>query len=203
MQQFSFKQLVRTVLKFWYIPLVLALIGGFLSQRYAEKKYEPAYTAKTTILVKPRTENSNHLQQQIDGELSLMGTYRDLINSDKVMTRVHKNLKSVEDYQDSIANLKKQVTVETATDSLMMHIQVTGRSKQLAVKQANTVAAVFKKQIRTVSENSQATLMTKAQTKNISASKFSGKKAIVYGVLLGGVIGILVELVLGGLLKRK
>jgi len=62
---------------------------------------------------------------------------------------------------------------------------------------------VFKKQIRTVSENSQATLMTKAQTKNISASKFSGKKAIVYGVLLGGVIGILVELVLGGLLKRK
>jgi len=203
MQPFSLKQLVQTILKFWYIPLVLALVGGFLSQRYAENKYQPAYTAKTTILVKPRTENSNHLQQQIDGELSLMGTYRDLINSDKVMTRVHKNLKSVEDYQDSIANLKKQVTVETATDSLMMHIQVTGRSKQLAVKQANTVAAVFKKQIRTVSENSQATLMTKAQTKNISASKFSGKKAIVYGVLLGGVIGILVELVLGGLLKRK
>ncbi|ATO43442.1 YveK family protein [Loigolactobacillus coryniformis subsp. coryniformis] len=203
MQQFSLKQLVKTVLKLWYIPLILALVGGFLSQRYAEKKYEPAYTAKTTVLVKQKHENSNHLQQQVDGELSLMGTYRDLINSNKVMTKVHKKLQQVKSYNGSVVDLKKKVTVETSSDSLMMHIQTTERSKQLAVKQANTIATVFKKQITTVSETSQVTLMTKAHIKSVSASEFSGKKAILYGVILGGVIGIFLELIIGGLLKRK
>ncbi|MFC6170172.1 YveK family protein [Loigolactobacillus jiayinensis] len=203
MQRFSLKQLLKTILKFWYIPVVLALVVGFLSQHYAASQYQPAYTAKTTVLVKAKKENPNHLQQQVDGELSLMGTYRDLISSNKVMTKVHKALKNVKSYNGSVADLKKQVVVETNSDSLMLHIQTTDRSKRVAVKQTNTIATVFKQQIQTVSENSQVTVMSKAHTKSVSASSFSGKKAIVYGIVLGGIIGLFIELIIGGLLKRK
>ncbi|MFD0897527.1 YveK family protein [Loigolactobacillus binensis] len=203
MQQFSLKQLVTTVLKFWYIPLILALIGGFFSHSYAKRGYQPAYTAKSSIMIKLKHESSNHLQQQVDGELGLMGTYRDFISSSKVMNKVHKQLAQNKSYKGTISALKKGVTVDTTADSLIMHIQSTDRSKSVAVKESNAVAQGFKKQVATVSSTSKVTILDKASTKNVSASSFSGKKAILYGVILGGVIGVLGELIIGGLLKRK
>lgn len=202
-QNFSIKKIIKIVLKFCYIPLILALVGGFLSRNYAQSGYAPIYTAKSTVIVKPKHEKSRYLMQQVDGELHLVPTYQDFISSNKVLKVAQNNLEKIDAYNGSIASLQKKTVVDTKDNSLILSIQLSDHSKSLAVKQANAVATAFKQQISTISSTSQVKFITKATNKNISTSTFSGKKALLYGVILGGVVGIFIELIIGGLLVRK
>lgn len=195
--------LLKIVLRFWYIPLVLLIIGGFLSRTYAQKKYEPIYTAKSTVIVKQKHASSNHLEQQISGELQLMPTYQDFISSDKVMEKVHKQLKKSTSRSESVTELQKKVAVITKTNSLILNIQSSDRSKSSAIKQANIVAQVFKKQIHTISSTSQVRVISKARSKSVTTSGFSGKNPLLYGAIVGAVLGVFIEFIIGVLINRK
>lgn len=196
-KQLGLDEIFKLFLHFWYIPIILALIGGFFSYKYAQNRYTSSYTAKSTIIVKPKEEDNHYLQQQVSGELQLIPTYHDFITSNDFMNTTHKKLKKQYAMKISLSQLQKQVVVTTKNNSLIMTIESTDSKKSRAVKQANTVARVFKQQISKISTTSQMNFLSRASKKNVKISEFSGKKALLYGAILGVVLGLFVDFMLG------
>lgn len=202
-KQLGLDEIFKLFLRFWYIPIILALIGGFFSYKYAQNRYTSSYTAKSTIIVKPREEDNHYLTQQVSGELQLIPTYHDFITSNDFMHTTHKKLKKQYAMKISLSQLQKQVVVTTKNNSLIMTIESTDSEKSRAVKQANTVAKVFKQQISKISTTSQMNFLSRASKKNVKISEFSGKKALLYGAILGVVLGLFVEFMLGVIKNNK
>lgn len=197
-QQLSLKKITHIFLHFWYIPVVLMIAGGFFSRAYAQHQYKPAYKAEAVFMIGTKHENSKYLRQQVDGELKLLPTYQDFITSETLMTKVHKNLKQKHSISMSVAELQKNVTVVGNANSLIMTLGASGRSKEAAVKQVNTVVQTFTKQISTISSTSKVKFITKATSQNVkTTSDFNGRKAFLYGAIVGAILGLLIEFIFG------
>lgn len=178
-----FVQHVRMIL-IWTVGL------GVIAWGIAAFVIPAKYTATTQILVNQRNSNDNNGQaytnQQAD--IQMINTYKDIITNQVILKSASKQLAnpsgSQRAYALSVAKLKGSLTVRTQTNS-----QVFSLSAEAKVI-ANTVAKVFKKQIRSMMNVNNVTIVSEATTP--TSQSFPNKKLFA---LAGLVLGFLISYV--------
>ncbi|PPX65111.1 exopolysaccharide biosynthesis protein [Limosilactobacillus fermentum] len=184
-----FVQHVRMIL-IWTIGL------GVIAWGLAAFVIPAKYTATTQILVNQRNSNDNNGQaytnQQAD--IQMINTYKDIITNQVILKSASKQLAnpsgSQRAYALSVAKLKDSLTVSTQTNSQVFSLSAEAGNPTEAKVIANTVAKIFKKQIRSMMNVNNVTIASEATAP--TSQSFPNKKLFA---LAGLVLGFLISYV--------
>lgn len=184
-----FVQHVRMIL-IWTVGL------GVIAWGIATFVIPAKYTATTQILVNQRNSNDNNGQaytnQQAD--IQMINTYKDIITNQVILKSASKQLAnpsgSQRAYALSVAKLKDSLTVSTQANSQVFSLSAEAGNPTEAKVIANTVAKIFKKQIRSMMNVNNVTIVSEATAP--TSQSFPNKKLFA---LAGLVLGFLISYV--------
>lgn len=154
------------------------------------------YTATTQILVNQRNSNDNNGQDNNNhqADIQMINTYKDIITNQVILKSASKQLAnpsgSQRAYALSVAKLKGSLTVSTQTNSQVFSLSAEAGNPTEAKVIANTVAKVFKKQVRSMMNVNNVTIVSEATTP--TSQSFPNKKLFA---LAGLVLGFLISYV--------
>ncbi|MEX3620861.1 Wzz/FepE/Etk N-terminal domain-containing protein [Viridibacillus arvi] len=140
-----------TIYELWYLVvrykwkmLIFTLLGLILGAGICfniPQKYE----ARTDLLIKPITTNSNQplTSSEIDTTLRLMNTYKELLSSNLMLDLLNEKL----DKKMSKSDFMNNISIVSEENSQIISIVVMENQPQRATIIANTFATLFKEQI--------------------------------------------------------
>lgn len=157
--------------KHFKMLIVWTLLVGVLGFVVAKFVVVPKYTATTEILVNQKhTSDANgaaYNNQQAD--IQMINTYKDLITNQVVLSKVSRQLdsaKAVREYGRSynmpVDKLKNTISIKTQQNSQVFSVAVKTDDPDLSAATANTIAQVFKKQIKKIMSVNNVTIVSRA-----------------------------------------
>ena len=199
-------RLMAILRKHFKMLIVWTLLAGVLGFVVAQFVVVPKYTATTVILVNQKRSNDNNGQaynnQQAD--IQMINTYKDIITNQVILNKVSRELNSTEtareygrSYNMPVAKLKDAIKINTQQNSQVFSVAVETDDPNLSAATANTIARVFKKQIKKIMSVNNVTIVSRATEPdrpsfpNVKLFAFAGA---VLGLLLSVVYLIVKEL---------
>lgn len=185
--------LMAILRKHFKMLIIWTLLAGVLGFVVAQFVVVPKYTATTEILVNQKHSNDNNGQaynnQQAD--IQMINTYKDLITNQVVLNKVSRELnssKTVREYGRSynmpVAKLKNTIKISTQQNSQVFSVAVKTDDPDLSAATANTIAQVFKSQIKKIMSVNNVTIVSRATAPD-SPSFPNVKLFTLAGALLG------------------
>lgn len=151
----------------------------------------PIYDSAAQLIVQNKQAEgmATNLQNDINGNVLLINTYKDMIKGDIVIDAVQKELQDDYQYTYSNTELKKIIEVEQAQNSQMFRIIATSPEPRKAARIANVTASTFQKKAEDVLEVSKVTITSKGFVP--SRAIFPNNQLnLLIGAVLGMMLGI-------------
>lgn len=170
MEEFNISEFIKYYFSKIIIVILFVLIGTVASIYYMENVQVPMYKSQTSLVL-TRSNNSNATITQNDISLNknLVSTYREIIKSRRILSKVIGNL----NLDMTEKELSSRVSVTSANDTELIIISVIDESGSISRNIANEIAKVFKAEITSIYniENisivDEAVLATEAYNVNI------------------------------------
>ena len=148
------------------------------------------YSSSVDILVNRKTENSqaNLLQSQMQVDLQMINTYKDIIMSRTTLESVSREMRRL-GYDVTVQEAKKAIKISSKTNSQVFSVAVSEKTARMAADMAIVVADEFKKKVETVMSVDNVSVLSRA----IVNEKPSFPKVwlnVAAGVLGGLIIGM-------------
>ncbi|MFH5810788.1 YveK family protein [Companilactobacillus sp. FL22-1] len=151
----------------------------------------PKYSATTEILVnrKLSSEMQGAQFQQVQADVQMISTYKDIITSPTVLSDVNKQISGYPGYPGSMAGIKKSLTINSSQNSQVFSVTAKSTDAGTAAAIANTTAKVFKKKIGKIMSINNVSIVSQAET---DTKPVSPRKAlnVLVGLVLGVILGI-------------
>ena len=168
-----------------------ALVGVILSAIFTFFVVTPKYSARTQLLVS-RTQSNEIVQQtDINTNLQLINTYKDIIKGPVILDDVREKL----DVEMSHQALSDKVNIETKNDSQVFSLSITGENPYDAAVLANTIAETFRNKIGDLMKVDNVSIISEA-VPNLTPVSPNQKLNLVIGLMLGAMLGIGLSFVL-------
>lgn len=170
-----------------YILFAFAL-GFCLSSIYVNRFRTPVFTSSTTILLNQANENVQISYNDISLNKSLVSTYGEIIKSKRVLSQVIEEMKLDYLYRD----LYKMINVTEISDTSIIKISVTDEDSELASNIANSIATVFAREIVSIYNIENISIIDVAEPTDIpssrSAIKIIGISSLAFVVMASAII---------------
>lgn len=192
-------RLVALLRKHFKMLIVWTLLAGILGFTIAQFVVVPRYTATTEILVNQKHSNENNGQaytnQQAD--IQMINTYKDLITNQVILNKVSHELNSTatareygRPYNMPVAKLKNAIKISNQQNSQVFSVAVETDDPSLSAATANTIAQVFKKQIKKIMSVNNVTIVSRAAAPD--SPSFPNVKLFT---LTGAILGLLLSVI--------
>ena len=183
--------------KHFKMLIVWTLLTGVLGFVVAQFVVVPKYTATTEILVNQKHSNDNNGQaynnQQAD--IQMINTYKDIITNQVILNKVSNELSSAKtarkygrSYNMPASKLKNAIKISNQQNSQVFSIAVETDDPNLSAATANTIARVFKNQIKKIMSVNNVTIVSRAAAPD--SSSFPNVKLFT---LAGAVLGLVLS----------
>lgn len=193
-QTISIKQLLDLLKKRLGLIIAGGIVGLLIAGILAFFILTPKYSSQTQLVVTlPQTETTN--ANDVNTNLQMINTYKDIITGDLVTHEVAEKLASEYGLKLTSSELKALITVEQNQNSQMFSIVVKSTSPREAANIANVTAETFQANAKNVLNVDRISIISKA----VASSKaiFPNKKLILaIGLVLGLMLGVLLAVVL-------
>ena len=186
MEEVNLKELFTYYLKklpiIIFVTMVFILVGFF----YIKKIQVPMYHGTTTIILVQKSENnssSNSYQNELNINQKLVSTYSKIIKSRRVSEQVKNNLNldSV-----SVEGLANKIDVAGVNDTSIIKVSVSDKDNSLAMKIANEVANVFKREITNIYNLENVSIIDEAIVESTPYNINVKKELLLF--ILGGLV---------------
>lgn len=148
----------------------------------------PKYESQAQLIVKlPRAENSN--TQDVNTNLLMINTYKDLITGDLVMSTVKDRLESEYNVEMTTEEIREAIQIEQSQNSQMFSIVATDNKAVNAEHIANTTALVFQENAKDVMDVDKISIISNAQASMDPVSP-NNKLILAVGLVLGVMVGV-------------
>ena len=191
----SIKDLFNTIQKRWMLILLLTLGLGIISSVISYFVLTPVYQASAQVLVNEKGSNNSSLDgMQIKTNVDLINTYSVIIKSPVILEEVIKEL----DLSQNVDALNQQITVNSQENSQVFSVTVKDKDAVEAAKIANTVSKTFQKEIPSIMNVDNVSILSKAVLKEKIAPVephplMNIAIALVIGLILGIGLAFLLE----------
>lgn len=190
-------RLMALLRKHFKMLIVWTLLTGVLGFVVAQFVVVPKYTATTEILVNQKHSNDNNGQaynnQQAD--IQMINTYKDIITNQVILNKVSNELSSAKtareygrSYNMPASKLKNAIKISNQQNSQVFSIAVETDDPNLSAATANTIARVFKNQIKKIMSVNNVTIVSRAAAPD--SSSFPNVKLFT---LAGAVLGLVLS----------
>lgn len=190
----SIKQLLDLLRKRLGLIIVGGIVGLLISGLLAFFILTPKYDSQAQLVVTlPHSETTN--ANDVNTNLQMINTYKDIITGDLVTKEVSEKLDADYGIKLTASELKETVKVEQNQNSQMFSIIATSTSPREAANIANVTAETFQANAKDVLNVDRISIISSA----VAASNpvFPNKKLILLiGLVLGIMLGIILALVL-------
>ncbi|MGX7202994.1 tyrosine protein kinase [Enterococcus plantarum] len=154
----------------------------------------PKYSSQAQLIVRlPQNETTN--VNDINGNLQMINTYKDLIKSDTVMTEVQQRMKTEHQNDLSVEELKASISVNQSQNSQMFSIVSKVTDPIVAQNIANQTALVFQEQAKDMLNVDKITIIS-AAIANVKPVSPNDKINLIIGLALGIMFGIALAFIL-------
>lgn len=143
MEEIDIKELLKYYLSKIIIVIIAVIIGILGSWYYTTNKQVPMYKSETSLVLTRSNDAATITQTDITMNKNLVSTYREIIKSRRILSKVIKKLKL--DMTES--ELSSKVGVRSANETELIVISVKDEDSKLAMEVANEIANVFKDEI--------------------------------------------------------
>lgn len=193
-QTISIKQLFELLRKRIGLIILGGLAGLLISGLLAFFILTPKYSSQAQLVVTlPQTETTN--ANDVNTNLQMINTYKDIITGDLVTKEVSEKLNSEYRVKMSTDDLKEVIKVEQNQNSQMFSIIATSKSPREAANISNTTAEIFKANAKDVLNVDRISIISQAVAN--SDPIFPNKKlTIAAGLLLGLMLGVFLAVAL-------
>lgn len=148
----------------------------------------PQYSSQTQLIVTlPQNETTN--ANDVNTNLQMINTYKDLITGDLVMEQVKERLESEYGLKMSAGEIRGSIAVNQSQNSQMFSIQATSNKAVDAEHIANTTAQIFQENVKDVMNVDKISIISKASA-SMSPVSPNNKLNLAIGVVLGLMVGI-------------
>jgi capsular polysaccharide biosynthesis protein len=145
MDHLDLKNYVHILVKKWWVIVLCVGISYAVTTAYYTYLDQPTYRASAKLIVINYDGSSdNILPAQINTSLMLINTYKELIRSTAIMSRVVERYPEIPYGAEQLIN---RISVSTVTNSVVMTITFTDTSYDRAMLVVNSVAEVVKQTI--------------------------------------------------------
>jgi capsular polysaccharide biosynthesis protein len=170
--------------------IVLTMVAGIgLTAGVTFFLITPKYDSTAQLIAQNQEAegSSGNLQNDINGNVLMINTYKDMIKSDLVIDAVQKKLQDEYQYVYSNSGLKNSLEVEQAQNSQMFQITATSSEPRKAALIANITAITFQEKAEEVLAVSKVTITSEA---GVSAKAVFPNNQL--NLLIGAVVGMLI-----------
>lgn len=191
-QTISIKQLFELLRKRMGLIVLGGLAGLLISGLLAFFILTPKYSSQAQLVVTlPQTETTN--ANDVNTNLQMINTYKDIITGDLVTKEVSEKLSSEYRLKMSADDLKETIKVEQNQNSQMFSIIATSTSPREAANISNTTAEIFKANAKDVLNVDRISIISQAVAS--SDPVFPNKKlTLAAGLLIGIMLGVFLAL---------
>lgn len=146
-QEIDLVELIKIVLRKWWLILLFALIAASASYYVTTEKITPVYKASTTLFIGKESSSITDISlSDLQVGNQLVTDYRELIQTNLVTEEVIKEL----NLNAQPSDLKISLTVETIKDSRFMHISYEDIDPAKAVEVADKLSEVLVSKAATI-----------------------------------------------------
>lgn len=150
----------------------------------------PKYSSSTNILVNRKNDVQQvNEQAQIQANVQMISTYKDIIKSPTILNTVSKNLEN-KGYKLNADEIKNDIDISTQPNSQVFTLTVKTKSPTLSADITNTVAEVFKDKVKKIMNVNNVSILSEAEP---NAKPVSPK--VMLNLLIGIVVGLLLGLI--------
>ena len=193
----SIVELIQILKKKALLIIMTTIAGIGLAAGVTFFMLTPIYDSAAQLIVQNKQAEGTNLQNDINGNLMLINTYKDMIKGDIMIDAVQKELQKEYQFTYSNSELKDIIEVEQAQNSQMFRIIANSPEPRKAATIANVTAGIFHKKAEDVLEVSKVTITSKGVVP--SKAIFPNNKlnlliGAVVGMMLGVGLAFLIEL---------
>ena len=158
----------------------------------------PVYTSTTTLVLAGQTSDNTATNTTSDTITStdltlnskLVGTYSELVTSDKVVRRVISNL----GIDVNVEELKKNISVTSVEDTELIEISVTNENPTYAMQIANETVELFKEQVAEIYNINNVHVVDAAEEEKVPSNVNHTNDVILFA-FIGIVVAVIYVLI--------
>lgn len=177
-------KIMNALKKQWKLLVIIPLLFVAISLAISFFLMTPKYEASTQVLINQKKTNKDYMAQQVQSDIQLVNTYKEIIKSPRIREAVAKKSKK---YSSNEINSMLNITNEA--DSQIININVTSKSKNSSERIANLVAKTVEKQMPKIMDIDNVSILSTADD---TAKKVSPKP--VSNTIMALILGFLVAL---------
>lgn len=178
----SFGELFSILKRSKWLIASLAIMAALIAFFVSSYVIQPTYEASTQVLVAPKESQNNTIDSsQIQSSVTLVNTYRVIIQSPAILERVQENVVGA---PETIANL---ITVNSEQNSQVINIKVQHTNPVLATDIANEISDVFSKEIPELMSVDNVKVLS-----NASVPMFPVSPNILLNTAIATVLGLMI-----------
>jgi capsular polysaccharide biosynthesis protein len=185
----SIQEMLQILKKRIAMILVLMVVGGAVAAVSTMLFITPKYGASASLVVQSGSEADGMQTNEINSNILMINTYKDLIKSNLVLDTVSKELQEEKGISYSIGQLKSTITVNQSQNSQMFSIDVQTDNAEKAAVVANTTAEVFKDTAGQVLKVDKVTVVSPAVVNEGKVSP-NDKLNLAIGLAIGAMLGV-------------
>lgn len=165
--------------------IIITLVALLLGIVYSNFIQEPMYKSYTTILLTKENDSSSITSNDIALNRNLVDTYREIVKSRKVVSKVISNL----DLDYSVDALNSRISVSSINETEIIKITVVDEDRELAMNIANETAQVFNSEIVKLYNIQNMGIVDEAEIASVPYNVSVLKQSLIAS-LIGLVLGI-------------
>lgn len=192
-EKMSLDKIIKVLVKNIIIIIIFALIGGGSFYLIAKHKQSTSYTAERNLVINHRLDK-NRSKSQLDTDLNMVPTYRDMIEDRNVITDAYHRLPSKMRKNVNVKDVSNSISTNSRPGSLVISVKANTGSPEESVAYANSVVEAAKAKLPDM-QNGIGTvhIYSKATSKNVEViTHNSTKKHTLVGLALGIIAGMII-----------
>lgn len=184
------KDIFLIIKKHFFTIVLCMFIGLGLAGALTFFVITPKYSSQAQLVVTlPQTENTN--SNDVNVNLQMINTYKNLIKSDLILNKVKNQMESNYNIKLSVKEINDAIDVVQNENSLMFSLVANSDNALTAERLANTTASIFKDTVKDVLGESvdKISIISNATVQNTPVSP-NHMRNLAIGVLAGIIVGV-------------
>lgn len=187
----SLGQVLSILRKHLIMLIAMTCIGGVFAAAITYLIMQPKYESTAMILVNREQTTQAGQYNDLQTDLQMINTYKDIITKDIVMKAVHTNLNKQGVVVGSESQLTNEVSVTNNQNSQVMSVTAKADDPYTARSIVNETVKVFREKITSIMTNAKNVSIISRGTLNKNAVSPRKNINILIGLFAGLAIGIL------------
>ncbi|NTQ65423.1 tyrosine protein kinase [Enterococcus faecium] len=190
------KEIFETLRKHLVIIIISMFAGLAISGIVTFFILTPKYSSQAQLIVTlPQADTAN--VNDVNTNLQMINTYKDMIVSDLVLKEVKDRLETEDNVKMTARQIKDAISVNQSQNSQMFSIQAISTNAVTAQQIANTMAQIFQENAKDVMNVDKISIISDAVANPTPISpnyKLNLLIGLILGLVVGGGFAILLEL---------